>query len=475
VTVGVDSIGPAVAVRADARPWLVLVSTGLAVFAVLLDTTILFVAFTAIGADFPTVGISSLSWVLNAYTIALAATLIPGGRLADRIGRRRAFLGAVVVFTVASILCGLAGSIELLIAARVLQGIGAAVLVPASLALVLQTFPRAKVPMAIAIWSAIGAVAGAVGPTLGAFVVEHAGWRWAFYVNLPVGLVSLALGRRVLSEGREANPGAIPDPFGVLLLVAALAAMAWAIVQTESWGWVSGSFVGTFTVALLLIALFIRRCARVANPLIDLKLFESLSCRLANAGTFVFAVGFSAMFLGNVLFLTEVWGYSIMRAGLAVSLGPLVVATTAPIFGRLAGRIGQRRLLIPGGLVWASSGVLLLATASTHVDFARVYLPAILLSGLGVSLTLPQLASASVQGLHADGYGAGSAVNQCIRNLGGTLGVALVIAFVGTLGAAGALDSFHSVWWLLVASGVTVSTLALFLPRMKPPTVRKPA
>jgi len=340
---------------------------------------------------------------------------------------------------------------------------------------VLQTFPRAKIPMAIAIWSAIGAVAGAVGPSLGAFVIAHAGWRWAFYINLPVGLVSLALGRRVLREGREANPGPIPDPLGIVLLVAALALMAWAIVQTESWGWGSRGFVGTFTLSLLLIALFIRRCARVANPLIDLQLFASRSCRLANAGTLVFAVGFSAMFLGNVLFLTEVWNYSIMRAGLAVSLGPLVVATTAPIFGRLAGRVGQRRLLIPGGLVWASSGVLLLVSASTQADFARVYLPAILLSGLGVSLTLPQLASASVQGLHADAYGSGSAVNQCIRNLGGTLGVALVIALVGTLGAASALNSFHHVWWLLVASGITVSTLSLFLPRLQPTTTRKPA
>ena len=472
MSVGVETILPVQGERADASPWLVLVSTGLAVFAVLLDTTILFVAFGAIGADFPTVDVSTLSWVINAYTIALAATLIPGGRLADRVGRRRVFLFAVVLFTVASVLCGLARSIELLVAARVLQGIGAAALVPASLALVLQTFPRAKVPVAIAIWSAIGAVAGAIGPTLGAFVIAHAGWRWAFYINVPVGLVSLVLGRRVLKEGRESNAGPIPDPLGVVLLVGALALMAWAIVQTDAWGWGSGRFVGTVAFSLLLLAVFIRRCSRVANPLINLALFQSASCRIANAGTFIYSIGFSAMFLGNVLFLTKVWGYEIMRAGLAVSLGPLVVATTAPFFGRLAGRIGQRRLLIPGGLVWASSGVLLLTTATTSPNFVAVYLPAILLSGLGVSLSMPQLASASVQGLHADAYGSGSAVNQCIRNLGSTLGVALVIAFVGALGAAGPLDSFHHVWWLLVGSGIAVSTLSSFLPRSQTVTSR---
>ena len=218
-------------------PWTVLVSTSLAIFAVFLDTTILFVAFPAIRADFSGVSASSLSWVLNAYTIVFAALLIPAGRLADRVGRRRTFLTAVVVFTLASMLCGLAPTAGLLVAARVLQAVGAAALVPSSLALVLQTFPSEKVPVAVAIWGAIGAVAGAVGPTLGALVVENLGWRWAFFINLPVGIVSLRSGRRVLPEGREANPGRLPDPLGVVLLAAGLALLAFAIVKTDDWGW----------------------------------------------------------------------------------------------------------------------------------------------------------------------------------------------------------------------------------------------
>lgn len=212
-------------------PWAILGTTGLAVFAVFLDTTVLFVAFASISADYPSVGPAGMSWVLNAYTIVFAASLIPAGRLADRIGRKRTFLGAVVLFTVASMVCGLAPSVETLIAARVLQALGAAALVPSSLALVLQTFPRAKVPMAVAIWSAVGAVAGAVGPTLGALAVEHLSWRWAFYLNLPVGLVSFALGRRILPEGREAKPGPLPDPFSVALLIGSLGAMAYAFEE----------------------------------------------------------------------------------------------------------------------------------------------------------------------------------------------------------------------------------------------------
>ena len=454
-------------------PWTVLVSTSLAIFAVFLDTTILFVAFPAIRADFSDVSASSLSWVLNAYTIVFAALLIPAGRLADRVGRRRTFLTAVVVFTLASMLCGLAPTAGFLVAARVLQAVGAAALVPSSLALVLQTFPSEKVPMAVAIWGAIGAVAGAFGPTLGALVVENVGWRWAFFINLPVGIVSLALGRRVLPEGKEANPGRLPDPLGVALLAAGLALLAFAIVKTAEWGWLSTTFVATVAVSAVLIAVFFWRCRRVPNPLLDLSLFDSQSFRWANPAMLVYASGFSAMFLGNVLFLTEVWRYSILRAGMAISVGPLIVAITAPFFGRLAGRVGQRALVVPGGLVWASGGVLLLSRATTESSYFGQYLPAMVLTALGVSLVLPQLSSAAVQGLPADRFGSGSAVNQAVRNLGATLGVALVVAFTADVTPATALSSFHRVWWFLVVCGVVVTLLATRLPRRI--TAGKPA
>jgi EmrB/QacA subfamily drug resistance transporter len=445
----------------------VLASTSLAVFAVFLDTTILFVAFSSIGASYPAIETSELSWVLNAYTIVFAALLIPAGKLADRVGRRRTFLGAVIVFTGASMLCGVAPSVWVLVVARMLQAAGAAAMVPSSLALVLQTFPRAKIPVAVAIWSAVGAVAGAVGPTLGAFVIEHLGWRWAFYINLPVGLVSFALGRYVLVEGREARPGRFPDPASIAMLIAALAGLAYAVVESETWGVASAPFAGVIVGSLALLAGFLVRCRRVANPLLDLGLFASPAFRLANAATFMFSIGFSAMFLGNVLFLTKVWGYPIQRAGLVISVGPLVVATTAPWFGRLAGRVGQRALLIPGGLVWASGGLLLLLTATSSPHYVTQYLPAIVLTGLGVSLCLPQLASAAVQGLPPDSFGAGSAVNQAIRNLAATFGVALVVAFTGKLTPDTALARFHHVWWLLVAAGTSVSALSIFLPRRR--------
>ena len=442
------------------NPWIVLTSTSLAVFAVFLDTTILFVAFPAITADFSSVSPSALSWVLNAYTIVFAALLVPGGRLADRVGRRRTFISAVVLFTAASMLCGLAPTAGWLIATRVVQAVGAAALVPSSLALVLQTFPREKIPVAVAIWGAIGAVAGAAGPTLGALVVENFSWRWVFFINLPVGIISFTLGRSVLPEGRESHPGRLPDAASVALLVGGLALAAYAIVETNTWGWGSARFSGTMVAAATLVTAFVLRSRRVTNPVLDLGLFRSPNFRWANAATLVFATGFSAMFLGNVLFLTRVWQYTVLRAGLAISVGPLIVAATAPFFGRLAGRIGQRRLLVPGGLVWASGGVYLVARASVLPDYLGVYLPAVCCTGIGVALVLPQLSSAAVQGLPPDTFGSGSAVNQSIRNLGGTFGVALVVALTTGLTAATALDGFHHVWWLLAGSGIAVSILA---------------
>jgi EmrB/QacA subfamily drug resistance transporter len=450
---------------AQRNPWVVLGSTSLAVFAVFLDTTILFVAFPSISAQFSSSSPSSLSWILNAYTIVFAALLIPFGRLADRVGRRRTFLTAAVGFTVASMLCGLAPTVAVLVGARILQAVAAAALVPSSLALVLQTFPRHKIPVAVAIWGAVGAVAGAAGPTLGALVIENLGWRWAFYINLPVGIISFLLGRRVLPEWREPNPGRLPDAASVGLLTVGLAAAAYGIVQTDDWGWVSGRFLVVELTAITLVGLFVRRSSRVQNPVLDLSLFDSRSFRWANAAVLVFAVGFSAMFLGNVLFLTGVWHYSILRAGLAISVGPLIVAVTAPLFGKLAGRVGQRSLLIPGGLVWAVSGMLLIHRVTLQPNYVGHYLPSAILGGLGVALCLPQLSSVAVQGLPPHEFGSGSAVTQAIRNLGGTLGVAVAVAFTAGLTADKALDAFHHVWWVFVLSGLGVSVLTSRLPR----------
>jgi MFS family permease len=286
--------------------------------------------------------------------------------------------------------------------------------------------------------------------------------------------VSFLLARRVLPEWRESNPGRLPDPASIVLLAGGLALTAFAIVQTDEWGWASGKFIGALVLSALLVGTFVWRCATVDNPLLDLGLFESSAFRWSNTGLLVFAIGFNAMFLGNVLFLTEVWGYSIIRAGFAIAVGPTIVAVTAPLFGRLAARIGQRPLLVPGGLVWAAGGLWLIARADVAPDYVGTYLPAVAMTGIGVALCLPQLSSAAVQDLPAQRFGSGSAVTQAVRNLGATLGVALVVAFTAGITPVTALDHFHHVWWLLVASGVVVTMVALRLSPARRTTGARP-
>lgn len=445
-----------------ASPWIVLVATGLSVFAVFLDTTILYVAFPSIGATFPSVSPAGLSWVLNAYTITFAAALIPAGKLADRIGRRKTFLAAVVLFTVASMLCGLAPSVPVLIAARLAQALGAAAMVPASLALVLQSFSKAKMPIAVAIWGSLGGISGAAGPSLGALVVETLGWRWAFFINLPVGIVSFVLGRRVLPEGREAARGKLPDPVSIVLLAGGLAVLSYGVVETETWGWLSGQLAVTVLIAAILIALFFLRCRSVANPLLDLRLLHSKNFRWANLAMFVYSIAFSAMFLGNILFMTDVWDFTILQAGLGIAPGPLIVFALSAQTGRLAARYGQRPLLIIGGVVWGCSGLWLLTHATSTADYVGVYLPAVCVSAVGVALVIPQLSSAAVKDLPQDHYGSGSAVAQATRNLGTTLGVSVTVALVA---AAPTLSAFHATWLVIIVGGVCVSICAVLLPR----------
>ncbi|MBO9523966.1 MAG: DHA2 family efflux MFS transporter permease subunit [Nocardioidaceae bacterium] len=446
-------------------PWAVLGIASLAAFMVFLDTQVLFVAFEDIRASFPGVSFATMSWTLSAYTIALAAALVPAGRLADRFGRKRTFLVGLVAFTLASALCAVATSPALLVGFRVLQALGAAALVPASLAVVLSVFPAEKVPAAVAIWGAIAALAAAVGPTVGGLLVDGWGWRSVFLLNLPVGLVAFALAWRRVPESREARVSRFPDPLGIALLAGALSLLALGIVQSDQWHWGSARTLGVLAAGLVVLTVFVVRTLDHPHPALDLSLFGARSFRWANIATAAFTIGFTAMFFAQVLFLTQVWGYGIVRTGLVMMPGPIVVMVLAPYFGRLAGRVGQRSLLVPGGLVYAASSLWLLAVMDTEPSWAAHLLPGTLLGGLGVAMVIPHLTSAAVQGLPPDQFGAGSAVNQAIRQFGATFGVALTVALLGTVTPANVLGHFQRVWWLLVVCGVLTSLASLALPR----------
>lgn len=445
----------------ERHAWLTLAIAALATLATFLDTTVLYVAFPDISATFAGAGASELSWVLNAYTIVFAALLVPAGKLADRLGHRLAFLVGSALFTVASMACGLAPNVELLIAFRIVQAVGAAVLIPSSLALVMRAFPRERIPQAVAIWGAAGAVAGALGPTLGAGIVETLSWRWAFYLNLPIGLFTVVAGFKTLQESRDPQTR-LPSIVGVVLVAAAAGILSYGVVESDTYGWTSDRTVGVLVLGAVVLVAFVLHQRRSDAPALDLELFGIRNFAWGNLAAFAFGLAFSAMFFGSILFLTNVWGWSILKAGFGVAPGPALVAFLAPRAGKLAGRVGQRPLLLAGGLFYAAGGLYRFVLLGAEVDYVFDYLPSMLLTGVGVALCLPQLSSVVAQALPLNRIGVGGAALQAIRQFGGTFGVALTIAFLGRPGGLDdALAAYDRIWFVIIAGGVVTTLLCL--------------
>lgn len=451
-------------VRSAPRSRVVFVLTALGSFMAALDLSIVNVAFPDLEADFAGTKPATLAWVITAYSIVFGALLVTGGRTGDRIGRRRTFELGVALFVLASLLCGVAPNVPALIAARAVQGVGAAFLVPASVALLIGAFPPERRTQMVALWGGIGALAVATGPSLGAALVSAGGWRWAFFVNLPVGAAVLLFGRVYLTES-DPEPNAMrPDYAGVAFVTTSVAAIVLAISEGPTWGWGDARVWGALAIGVIVGVLFVRRSARHPAPVLDVTLFADRTFSTANAATLVYALAFFPMLLGNILFLTGVWDYSIMRAGLAVTPGPLVVALIAGPAGKLAGRIGFRWILLAGSLCMAAG----LAWYAWRIDAGRSYvahwLPGTLVVGIGIGLTFPVLSAASVAGLPAHRYAVGSAVNQTARQVGGALGIAILVVIIGgeAAGSAGVAD-FHHLWWFCagaaVASGLIGSTI----------------
>jgi EmrB/QacA subfamily drug resistance transporter len=444
-------------------PWAVFAVTVAGAFMVALDLSIVNVAFPSITRSFPHVATTTLSWVLSAYSVVFGALLLGAGRIADRSGRRRWFLRGLAVFTVGSALCAFAPAAWVLIAGRVVQAAGAAVLLPASLALLLAaTAPESRAP-AVAMWGGISALAVATGPSLGSVLIDAGGWRWAFVVNLPVALVAGIATRRVVKESLVGGP--FPDLVGIGLISVAVAAVALAITQGGHWGWTNPKVLGAFALSAALAPLAVRRSATHPAPAIDLMVFETRSVALANAATLAYAIGFFAMLLANVLFLTSVWHYSTLRAGLAITPGPLVVAALSGTTGRLAARIGYRPVLVAGGLTFGIGVMAYAVVVTTEPQYLLHWLPASLLVGLGVALTFPVLSAAAVAGLPVTRFGVGGAVNQTARQLGAVLGVALLVAIIGKpTSTAQALTHFDRAWVMAGAAAFVSAAISAFQP-----------
>ncbi len=443
------------------HPRSVFIVTALGAFMASLDLSIVNVAFPALERAFSHDTRAALSWVLTGYAIVFGSLLVVSGRTSDRLGARRIFFRGLLVFSLGSLLCAMAPSVALLIAGRVVQGVGAALVLPASLSLLLASVSAERRSPTVAMWGGIGALAVATGPSIGAALITAFGWRAAFYVNLPIAVFAWILGRRALPVlARDASLKSSPDFPGVALISLALATLVLAISEGPSWGWASASVIGAFVASGTLGTAFWWRSSRHDEPVLDLALFHARSFSVTNAAVVLYSMGFFSMLLGNIIFLTSVWHYSILRAGLAVTPGPLVVASVSRGAGRLGARHGFRPVLLAGFAVFGAGLIWYVARVGLRPEYLSTWLPGTLVVGLGIGLTFPVLSAAAVSSLEPQRFAVGSAVNQTARQVGGAIGVAILVVILGTpTSALGALRGFEHLWLFAAATTVLAGLL----------------
>ncbi|RFZ64372.1 Multidrug resistance protein stp [Mycobacterium marinum] len=444
----------------------VLLVASFGAFLAFLDSTIVNIAFPDIQRSFPSYDISSLSWILNGYNIVFAAFLVASGRLADVLGRKRMFVFGVVLFTIASGLCAVAGDVEQLVGFRVLQGIGAAVLVPASLALVVEGFDASHRAHAVGLWGAAAAVASGLGPPVGGMLVEASSWRLVFLVNIPLGIVAVLVAGRVLTESRASGRRRVPDLRGAMLLGVALGLMTLGLVKGPEWGWISTETIGSFVASSVALVAFVASSRSHPTPLIDPAFLRVRSFVAGNLLTLVAAAGFYCYVLTHVLYLNYVWHYSLLKAGFAIAPAALIAAVVAAVLGRIADQRGHRLVVMAGAIIWAGSLVWYLQRVGTEPNFLREWLPGQLLQGIGVGATLPVLGSAALAGLTKGGsYATASAVVSTTRQLGAVIGVALLVILIGKPAPGTGVDALRHGWVLAAVCFAAVAVLAGFLGR----------
>jgi EmrB/QacA subfamily drug resistance transporter len=458
------------------RRWRVFTIVSLGVFMAGLDLFIVNIAFPDIRREFDGTTLSGLSWILNAYAIVFAALLVPAGRISDRAGRKRGFVGGLATFIAASAAASIAPSVEVLVAARIVQAAGAAFMLPTSLGLLLPEFPPEQRATAVGAWAAVGGIAAAAGPPIGGLLVQ-ASWRWVFLVNIPVGLFALVGALRTLKEQRDPNPGPRPDVAGAVMLAGGIALLVLGIVKGHDWGWTSAGVLASFAAAAVLLPAFVARCARHAAPVVDLPMLRVRSFAFANVGALVFFMAFAAMLLAGVLFMTGVWHYSVLRAGLSLAPGPLMAALFSAPAGALSDRFGQRAVGAPGPLIFALGCLWWVWQMGAEPSYASEMLPGLLLTGAGVGLTIPTLSSAAAASLPPQRFATGIAVLTMSRQIGSAVGVAILIAILGASSSANALDVFDNAWTFMAiaAGGAFLAYLALGRVRVAAPVTVAPA
>jgi EmrB/QacA subfamily drug resistance transporter len=456
----------------DSRRWWALAAVSLAAFMTYLDNNIVNVAIPTIQHSLH-LSVAGLEWVVSSYLLTLAGLLLVGGRLADVYGRRRLFLLGLAVFTISSLAAGLAGSGGTLIASRAIQGVGAALLMPATLAIIVAAFDDIRERnTAIGIWAAAGALALATGPALGGLISQHLHWGWIFLINVPIGVITFAISLRYVDESRESSAVRRLDVPGLITSAATLFALTYALIEGNVRGWTSPLILGAFALAAVALTAFLAIEARTAHPMVDLSMFRSREFSGGVGTMMIWAFGILGIYFFTSLYLQQTLGFSPVKAGLAFVPMALCVAVFAAIAPQVQARAGAHRTVAFGMLLMVV-GLVLFARLGLDVTYPAL-LPGFMLFGAGAGLMNVPLTNAVMDATPPARAGIASALLNASREVAGLLGITVIGAILSTRRAAslraGAdpvhafLNGYHTgllVTIALMAAGVVVSYLTL--------------
>jgi len=416
----------------ERRKWWTLGAVSLGLFMIMLDNTVVNVALPSIQRDLG-LSLSELEWVVAGYALTFAALMLTGGKLADLLGRRLVFVAGLAVFTAASLACGLAGSADVLIGARVVQGIGAAMMNPATLSIITATFPPRQRGTAIGIWAGVSALALAIGPLVGGLLSEHVSWGWIFFVNVPVGVLAVVAAFLFIDESRDTSREQRPDVPGLATSAVGLFALTYALIEANSYGWGSTRILVAFALAAVSLVAFVVLELRQRRPMLDLTLFSNPTFSGANVSMLLVALAMFGVFFYVSLYVQQILGYSPVEAGASFLPATLLIALLAPKVGSLVDRVGSRWLTGSGMTLLAVSLVLFsrLGTQSSYWDI----FPGLVVMGVGMALTMTPTTAAAMSSVPRDQAGVGSAVLNSMRQVGGSLGIAITGAIVAHVSA----------------------------------------
>lgn len=450
----------------EARSWWTLGVTAVAGFMVSLEITVIALAFNDIQESFDGTSRATLSWIFTAYNIGVAALLLLAGWAADRYGRKRVFLLGLIVFLVGSLASGLSVDAPTLIGARVLQSVGGAMQFPAGLALLLPAFPPERRGMAVGIWGATGALAAALGPSIGALLISGFGWRSVFLVNIPVGLIAMALGLKWLDESRADDLPERVDPISVPIASLGVGLLILAIAQSEQWGVFSFGVGLSVLGALLLLALFVRRSQRHPQPLFDLQLLSIRSFSVAAVGTVCFCAAFFGWFVVLPSFIQDWWDYSILKTGLSIVPGPALAVLVSPVMGRIADARGVNIVLVIGGISGALGMVAHLVFTQLEPNLVLGIIVPGLFVGVAAGCSFAMLVAASMRDVPPKRFGMAGAGRTTVFQLAVALGIAIGAAVVGDPDSgAQALSAYRANWVIALVFFVGQSVIfAFFYP-----------